>query len=655
MSANNNVKALKSGIWYTASNFLVKSIGFITTPIFTRLLTHDEFGLYNNFTSWTSTFTILVTLNLTSTFISARFEFEDDFDGYISSVMTMSFLSTALWTLAMNLFSGWFVSLTGVEHRYLNIMMAYLLFHTAIEMFQVRERYYFEYKISVLISMLIAVGGSLFSVILVLCMEDRLAGRIIGHSLPQIIIGLVLLIYIYYKGREVNLAYWKYALPICAPFIPHLLSLTLLNSMDRIMITRICGAEDNALYSLAYNCGTIITLLITSLNTAFAPWLGEKLKEEKIPEIRRVSEKYILLFVFLACGIMLVVPEVLIVMGGRSYMEAMYVMPPVAFGCVCQFLWNHGFKRIHLAARDNVAVSGARLFSQVLQLGMVDVGKYVGRHDDTMMLTCCLDATLGAAPAHDDGTFCQSACQNLVPSDEIASTLVQEVFHLTVDIGLELVLSAVFLCCRQSQLLNLCLTLGTLFPTVLGTFVSADMDELRGEYIAKFAQHFLEEYESLRVAAAKHVTTDSPIGFHRVGTALASKIGEHVKGSHHVAGQIDFRDDIDVSLSSIAHNLATIVLGIVASVALTVVDTHVSRSDNRLLTHTSIHCQSREPLYLEAPSLVVGQVPMELVAAVQRHHVEILFDEVYREEMTGAIQQHTSIAEAGRVGDANVG
>ena len=72
MSSNNNVKALKSGIWYTAANFLTKSIGFITTPIFTRLMTHDEFGLYNNFTSWTSTLTILVTLNLTSTFISAR-------------------------------------------------------------------------------------------------------------------------------------------------------------------------------------------------------------------------------------------------------------------------------------------------------------------------------------------------------------------------------------------------------------------------------------------------------------------------------------------------------------------------------------------------------------------------------------------------------
>ena len=44
----NSYKALKSGVWYTASNFLVKSIGFITTPLFTRLLTKTEFGIFNN-------------------------------------------------------------------------------------------------------------------------------------------------------------------------------------------------------------------------------------------------------------------------------------------------------------------------------------------------------------------------------------------------------------------------------------------------------------------------------------------------------------------------------------------------------------------------------------------------------------------------------
>ena len=87
MSYSQNVKALKSGIWYTAANFLVRSIGLITTPIFTRLLTHEEFGLYNNFISWVSILTIIVTLHLESTFISARYDYEDEFDSYILSML----------------------------------------------------------------------------------------------------------------------------------------------------------------------------------------------------------------------------------------------------------------------------------------------------------------------------------------------------------------------------------------------------------------------------------------------------------------------------------------------------------------------------------------------------------------------------------------
>ena len=103
MNETNSAKALKSGVWYTVANFIMKGIGFITTPIFTRLLSHDEFGLYSNYASWLQTFTMFVTLNLASTFISARFDFEDDFDGYISSVLSLSTVSTLIWLLIMNL------------------------------------------------------------------------------------------------------------------------------------------------------------------------------------------------------------------------------------------------------------------------------------------------------------------------------------------------------------------------------------------------------------------------------------------------------------------------------------------------------------------------------------------------------------------------
>lgn len=340
MSSNNNVKALKSGIWYTAASFITKSIGFITTPIFARLLTKNEVGLYSNYASWLNTIMVLATLNLGASFISARFDFKDDFDGYISSTLVLSSVVTCIWAAIINLFPKFVSSFTGVEIQYLNVMIVYLLLFAAVDMFQARERYYYGYKKTVFIGLSIALSTAFLSVYLVTSLNDRLLGRIVGSAIPTILIGLVLYAILIYRGRSVNIKYWKYALPISLPYVPHVLSLSLLNAMDKMMITKQCGADDNALYSIVYSCGAIITILVTSLNSAFSPWLGEKLNQNRLEEIRKISKYYVAIFIYAACGVMLISPELLYYMGGEQYMEALYVMPPIELGCVCQFLYT---------------------------------------------------------------------------------------------------------------------------------------------------------------------------------------------------------------------------------------------------------------------------------------------------------------------------
>lgn len=337
---SNNKKALKSGIWYTVSNFLVRGLGFITTPIFTRLLTKEQFGSYNNYTSWLNILTILVTLNLESTLISARYDYEEKFDKYIFSVLSLSSLSAVIWIGVVNCFSDAATNYFGLNRFYLNCMLVYLLFYPAINLYQVRERYYFKYKATVLISMLMAVGTSLLSVLLVIAMSNRLTGRVLGNVIPVVLIGVVLYVFFIVKGKKIDVSYWKYAVRICLPYIPHLLSLTLLGSMDRVMITKICGDSDNALYSLAYNCGSLVTLLMSSLNSAYAPWLGEKLSLKDYESVRNFSKIYISAFSYMSVGIMALAPEILWLMGGSGYMEAKYVMTPVAMGCICQFLYT---------------------------------------------------------------------------------------------------------------------------------------------------------------------------------------------------------------------------------------------------------------------------------------------------------------------------
>lgn len=335
-----STKALKSGIWYTFANFLTKSIGIITNPIFNRMLTKAEVGSYGNYTSWLSVMAILITLNLESTFISARFDYEKEFDSYASSMFLFSCISSLFWFVLLNVFSGFAVDYMNIDRSYINCMCVYLLFLPAVHLYQTKERYRFGYKKSVLISCLIAVGTAAVSVLLVYVMPDRLTGRVIGSALPTIVLGTILAVLLLKAGHNIKLSHLKYALPICLPFIPHLLSMTFLNSLDKMMITDIRGEEENALYTVAYQCSTVVTILVSSLNTAFAPWLGEKLHDNSFSEIRSFAKKYILIFMYFAIGIMLVSPEIMMFMGGKPYMEAKYVMPPVMLGCVCQFVYT---------------------------------------------------------------------------------------------------------------------------------------------------------------------------------------------------------------------------------------------------------------------------------------------------------------------------
>lgn len=362
-------KALKSGVWYTISNLLVKSTILITTPIFTRLLSKLDYGNYNNYLSWQNVILIIVTLNLESSLISAKFDYKDKFKEYIFSILLLSTFSVITWTLVANIAMKPLSGFLGIDPIYINMMLIYCACYSAVNIFQVSERFQYKYKSAVIIALLISFGTAAVSVILVLSMKNRLYARTLGGILPTVIVGVVLYAIIAMQGQKIDTHMWKYALKVCIPYIPHLLSLTILNSMDRVMITRICGADKNALYSVAYNCGAMITILLSSMNTAFSPWLGDNLHLKNYKDIRKFSKYYIISFCYLALGVMLLAPEVLFIMGGNQYLEAKYVMTPVAMGCVCQFLYTL-YVNIEQYEKKTVGMAFASAGAALLNLGM---------------------------------------------------------------------------------------------------------------------------------------------------------------------------------------------------------------------------------------------------------------------------------------------
>ena len=55
---------VKASMWYLACSVLQKAIGFLTTPIFTRVMGTSDFGVVSMYNSWEAIFTVFCTLYL---------------------------------------------------------------------------------------------------------------------------------------------------------------------------------------------------------------------------------------------------------------------------------------------------------------------------------------------------------------------------------------------------------------------------------------------------------------------------------------------------------------------------------------------------------------------------------------------------------------
>lgn len=341
MDNYNDKKALKSGVWYIVSNFIAKGAVFITTPIFTRLMSVDDIGMFSNVSAWVHILMIITSLELMTSVTFAKFEYgADSLNGFISSVLVLSSSVTFAFYAIVLVFHDFFMTLFKVDFLSLNLMFLYCLVSPALQMIQVKNRVLFQYKSSTILSIASVFSSTLSSLALVVFMQDKLAGRTIGYFGSLIIFNLIIYLFILYQGKTVNPHYWKFALSISIPMVIHGLSGQLLSSCDRIMITRMIGSSQNALYSIAYTCSSVISVLWSSLNTAWSPWAYDQMEKENFSKLKKASKPYIVLFFIIVTIFMLVAPELMLIMGGRHYLSAVACTPPIVVGMFFQFVYS---------------------------------------------------------------------------------------------------------------------------------------------------------------------------------------------------------------------------------------------------------------------------------------------------------------------------
>ena len=332
----------KASFWYLICSVLQKGISLISTPIFTRMMSTEQYGQFSVYSSWMAIFVILSTFRLDGgTFNKGMSKYSERQEQYVSTMQGIVTISCAALVLAFLLFRSVFTEMIGLPLIVLVGMAAQILFQSVFSFWSLKERYNFKYKKVVLLTILMAISNCISGVIFVLLATDKGIARILSAVLIQSIFG----IYLYKRNREnaprfIYKDIAKFALLFNLPLIPHYLSMYVLNSSDRIMIQKMCGTSEVALYSVVYNLSMVLQFVVDSINSSVAPWMYQKMEAKDTDNIENVVIEGALIIGALLAAFILVAPEVVYVMAGKKYMEAVNLLPCLSCCVLCIYIYQ---------------------------------------------------------------------------------------------------------------------------------------------------------------------------------------------------------------------------------------------------------------------------------------------------------------------------
>ena len=114
---------VKASFWFTICSVLSKGMAFLTIPIFTRIMTTEEYGYVTLYNSWLLVMTTICTLQVTyGGFYNGMIKYKDDKEGYTSATLYLSGFMSLGWLIVYLLARNYVNKIFGLP-TYIMVLM----------------------------------------------------------------------------------------------------------------------------------------------------------------------------------------------------------------------------------------------------------------------------------------------------------------------------------------------------------------------------------------------------------------------------------------------------------------------------------------------------------------------------------------------------
>lgn len=248
---------------FTISSFGSKILVFLLTPLYTSVLTTNDYGIADLITT-TITFIYPV---LTLAIADAALRYALDKSNNKNEVFSVSTVFTVLSVFILLLLKPAVILIDNSLSEYWEIfVLNYALFniHNYFSNFVkgLQKTKLFALQ-GIIHTLTIIVCNILFLVVLKMKLEGYLLSIVIGYIVPILIMFFGAQLYSYLVPFRINKYLLVDMLKYSIPMVPTILAWAINTSIDKYMIIWMYGLGDSGVYSVAHKIPTIITTILT--------------------------------------------------------------------------------------------------------------------------------------------------------------------------------------------------------------------------------------------------------------------------------------------------------------------------------------------------------------------------------------------------------
>lgn len=330
-------------------NFVVLLLGFVSLPMFTRILSTEEYGRSSLFLSAVSIIYIFAILGLDQSYI--RFFYNEDTDERKLFFQCLKYPLILIIVLSCiyAVFSGFFndllfgkggadVTLLVIGYTVASVFERFLFLNIRM---QQRGKLYSNLNI------LSKILNIVFIVVFAYILGDDFRVGLYAQTLPLVIVTVLLLIMFAFSGRGYEAGAHgiseRQLLRYGIPFVPMLLMEWLLSSMDKWSIRFLNDFSETGVYSSAMQIMTVLMTLKITYVAFWSPVAMKKYEQEDESSVKPffadMFQKVQFLCLLAAFGIT-AFRSIIVLILGEKYRDASYIIPFLSLMPVLSILFE---------------------------------------------------------------------------------------------------------------------------------------------------------------------------------------------------------------------------------------------------------------------------------------------------------------------------